>query len=811
MKSTRRVAEHRLNSSAPFHAIILGILLLCGSLLAVAETAMTSDGAVEITAALTEAPLIPWARIVKDPDRNMTAEELLKLPATANAPKGNRIASFGFSDAAYWFSVSLDNTNPAPLQRLLVLEPTWLDDVQVTLIQADGARQVYEGGDSLPFKHRAIPHRQINFELTLPPGRNRLLVRTQTRDPFLVGMTLWERSAFFESDSWESKYLGLIYGAIGAMLLFNLVLFFSVREKIYAAYVGYLSGFLLMHTTYNGHMFPLLWPDSPAWGNWAHSIFIYLFLLAGVFFAIYFLDLRTRQFHAYRWAVGFILAMLASSVVTALWGGYGLHVSTSILWIIIYSPFVLLLGILSLSAGNRAARFFLTATVAGFIGSFITAATVSGLIPFSFYGYRAVDLGMLVDAVLLSLALADRLRLSRAEAEQAKSELIETTRSHAQQLEETVAQRTLELSQANAAKDKFFAIVAHDLRGPIGSLAVLFNDVITSRKDLTDELLKIVRASTNSTSKFLEELLTWARSQRGEIDCNPEAFDIGQVLMETQALFSAQAQAKGVHLDMNIEEHCWVFADLAMTHAILRNLTSNALKFTQSGGSVSVRFGREKNRCLVRITDTGIGMSEEMQQSLFRLDVKPQSLRGTHNEPGTGLGLILCREFVEKIGGAIGVQSQQGEGSTFWFTLPIAKESEIVDPQAILKKIRSLKVLVAEDDKLHREASAQVLRELGCASIFASDGAEATWLALKNDFDLILMDIDMPQVDGIEATKRIRANGNRSRIVSLSSYSRQELNQLAQEVQFDGYLDKPLAREALIRVLAGFLGHSASA
>lgn len=772
---------------------------------------MTSDGAVVVTSALTEAPLIPWARIVKDPDSKMTAEELLMLPAIASAPEGNRIASFGFSDAAYWFSVSLDNTDSAPLQRLLVLEPTWLDDVQVTLIQANGTRQEYKGGDTLPFKHRTILHRQINFELTLPPGRNRLLVRTRTRDPFLVGMTLWERSAFFESDSWESKYLGLIYGAIGAMLLFNLVLFLSVREKIYAAYVGYLSGFLIAHATYNGHMYPLFWPDSPVWGNWAHSVFIYLFQLTGVFFAIHFLDLRTRLFRAYRWAVGFILALLATSAITAFWGGYGLHVSASILWVIVYSPFLLLLGILSLLAGNRAARFFLTATVAGFIGSFITAATVSGLIPFSFYGYRAIDFGMLVDAVLLSLALADRLRLSRAEAEQAKSELIEATRSHAQGLEETVAQRTQELSQANATKDKFFAIVAHDLRGPIGSLAVLFNDVIEAPKDLTGELLEIVRTSTNSTSKFLEELLTWARSQKGEIDCNPEAFDIGQVLMATQALFSTQAQAKGVHLNLNVEDACWVFADLAMTHTILRNLTSNALKFTQSGGSVSARLDKEQDRCSVQIKDTGVGMSQEIQQSLFRLDVRPQSLRGTQNETGTGLGLILCREFIEKMGGALSVESVPGKGSTFRFALPVAKATEIVDPQAILGKIRSLKVLVAEDDKLHRETSAQVLRELGCTSIFANNGAEATWLALKNDFDLILMDIDMPQVDGIEATKRIRTNGSHSRIICLSSYSRQELSQLAQEAQFDGYLDKPLSKDALIRMLAGFFANSTSA
>ena len=786
----------------PFRAVVVAILLSCLPFLAGADVAGPPDGGVVVASPLAEVALVPRARIVKDPDGTITAEEILNLPVVADAPTGRRMASFGFSDATYWFSVPIENLDSAPLQRLLVFEPTWLDDVQVTLVEPDGTRQVYAGGDLLAFRQRTIPHRKINFDLTLPPGRSRLLVRTQTRDPFVVGMTLWERSAFFQADSHESGYFGIVYGAAGALLLFNLFLFFSVREKIYAAYIAYLLTFLVTHATYNGHLFPLLWPDSPAWGNWAHSIFIYLFQLAGLFFAIQFLELRTKLRQAYRWAMGLALASIVSSVLTALLGGYRLHVSSSILWVVVYSPFVLMLGLLSLRSGNRAARYFLPATAAGFIGSFITASTVSGFIRFSFYTYHAVDFGMLIDAVLLSLALADRLRLSRAEADHAKAELMEAGYNYARQLEETVAQRTQELSRANTIKDKFFAIVAHDLRGPVGGLALLFNDAVRSTDDLTDEMLNIVRTTTLSTKNFLEELLTWARSQMGEIDCHPVAFDMSPMLTETQELFSAQAQAKGIRLDMKVETCCWVFADTAMTHTILRNLTHNALKFTTSGGSVGASLRQEEGQCLVTITDTGVGMNEETLQDIFRMDIKPQSSPGTHNESGTGLGLILCKEFAEKNGGAIGARSEPGKGTSFWFSLPVAKESEIVDPAAIMEKARFLKVLLAEDDKLHRDASARVLRDLGCSLMLANDGAEAVRLASSHDFDLILMDIDMPRVDGIAATKRIRAAGKRSRIVSLSSYSRRELKRLAGELQFDESLYKPLTKDdALVMML----------
>ncbi len=787
-----------------FTAVVAGMLLCCSL---VAGTA-AADRDVVVAPEATEVPLVASARIVADRDGRLTADDLLALPPDAGIASESTMASFGFTGTTYWFSLSLTNPAAAPQHRLLAFEPTWLDDVEVTLVGADGSRRVFRGGDARPFGERALSHRQINFELDLPPGRSRLLVRTQTRDPFLVAMSLWERGAFYHADADEALYFGTLYGAMAALLLFNLVLFFSVRERIYAAYVTYLGAFFAAHATYNGHAYGLFWPDAPAWANWAHSTFIYLFLLAGLFFTISFLELRSLMPSAYRQARGFFAVMLAAFAASALVGGYHLHVASSILWVVVYSPFVLWLGVRSFRAGNRAARYFLTATAAGFIGSFVTAVTVAGFIPFSFYTYRAVDIGMLVDAILLSLALADRLRIARAEADRAKAELIEAGRSYARQLEETVAQRTHELSEANAIKDKFFGIVAHDLRGPVGALSGLFNEVVTSRDDLSDEMLEVVRTTTLSTKNFLEELLTWARSQRGELDCHPVAVDMRRMLAETAELFAAQARAKGIELDLEIDDECWVYADISMAHTILRNLTHNALKFTDSGGTVRAHLSREAGRCRVSIADTGTGMPAIIRDNIFRLDVRPQSSPGTRNESGTGLGLILCREFAERNGGTVGVESEAGKGSTFWFTLPLAADEKILDLRAMLANARALKILVAEDDKLHRDAAVRILREIGCTPAFAADGLEAIRLASAGDFDLILMDIDMPALDGIEATRRLRAAGCRSSIVALSSYSRKELDRIAGDVRFDEYLYKPLAREDALMLL---LAHPAAA
>jgi hypothetical protein len=384
------------------HVTVCALLLLglLPSFSAWAVQGQASESAVALTAALDHVSLVPQARMLKDAQASLRVEDLARH---ADLPPGNPrgdIVSFGYSRAAYWFSVELDNRDNVALERLLVFEPTWLDDVRIVLTRPDGTQQVFQGGDTLPFNARAIPHRRINFLLALPPGTSRLLVRTQTRDPYLVGMTLWSREAFFAADNWESGYVGLIYGALGAMLLFNLFLFFSAREKIYAAYVGYVLVFVVGHLTYNGHLFPALWPDSPTWGNWAHSVFIYAYSITGLYFSLLFLDLRERQPRVHRWVMRLLGLVLASFVLTALLG-YGPHVISSIIWVILYTPLILLLGALSLRQGNRAARFFLTASTAGFLGALTTASTVSGLLPYSFAAFHAIDIGILIDTVLL--------------------------------------------------------------------------------------------------------------------------------------------------------------------------------------------------------------------------------------------------------------------------------------------------------------------------------------------------------------------------------------------------------------------------
>ena len=359
---------------------------------------------------------MPWATIIEDSARNKTLADILKTPLSSAQNTGRKTVSFGFSNAAYWFVVPVYNPEDHPLKRLLIFEPPWLDKVQVTVVGENGERQVFMGGDTLPFSRRARPRRQINFNLQIPSGGSKLVVRVQTRDPFFVRMELMGQGAYDAFTSGESTYYGLFYGALLALMMFNFMLFVSAREKIYLAYSAYLAVFLSMYSVYNGFTFHWIFANSPELSNWAHSISIYLYSLAGLTFANVFLELKTRSPSVYlSWKIA-VFAWAVSFVVTALPSGYRSHVIGSIVWVVIYSLFALYLGIVSLKNRNTAAGYYLGASIAGLTGSAVTSLTVMGMLPYTFLTFRAADAGMLVDAIMLSLALSERIsRVNRLE------------------------------------------------------------------------------------------------------------------------------------------------------------------------------------------------------------------------------------------------------------------------------------------------------------------------------------------------------------------------------------------------------------
>lgn len=233
------------------------------------------------------------------------------------------------------------------------------------------------------------------------------------------------------------------------------------------------------------------------------------------------------------------------------------------------------------------------------------------------------------------------------------------------------------LNQLNKTKDKFFSIIAHDLKNPFNSIKGFTELLIENSHDYNEEkrlkFLRIIKDSTNRASNLLNNLLVWANSQSGNLTYNPKKTELVKDVLNVVSLLEIQAVKKEIELYNNVDHNLSVLADENMLNTILRNLISNAIKFTKPKGEVRILSSKNNGMVEVSIKDNGVGISEKDMDKLFSIDEKNTNV-GTANEQGSGLGLILCKDFIEKHGGKIWVNSIENEGSEFVFTLPLWKD-----------------------------------------------------------------------------------------------------------------------------------------
>jgi signal transduction histidine kinase/FixJ family two-component response regulator len=250
-----------------------------------------------------------------------------------------------------------------------------------------------------------------------------------------------------------------------------------------------------------------------------------------------------------------------------------------------------------------------------------------------------------------------------------QEELTERTRT-----QEALRNSKAELTELNMTKDKFFNIVAHDLKNPftslLGSSELLYENIDKMDSKTIRSLAMILNDSAKGGYSILQNLLDWSRSQTGMIKIKPEKIDLRDLIDQNTANLQLPASVKSITIESDIGIDQYIISDLNMVNTVLRNLLSNAIKFTPRGGRVGVFTKVEQEKMVITVKDSGIGISGEKIETLFRIDSK-HSDPGTDNEQGTGLGLKLCKEFAEKLGGSIWVESEEKKGSEFKFAIPL--------------------------------------------------------------------------------------------------------------------------------------------
>ncbi|MGV3617719.1 MAG: ATP-binding protein [Fimbriimonas sp.] len=367
--------------------------------------------------------------------------------------------------------------------------------------------------------------------------------------------------------------------------------------------------------------------------------------------------------------------------------------------------------------------------------------------------------------------------------------------------------------EANRLKSQFLANMSHEIRTPmngvIGLTDVLLDTPLTEGQR---EHLQTIQHCGKSLLAIINDILDLSKIESGKLTLERHPVDLSAAVVRAVALYEPEAKRKGLAFALSVEPPAqWVEADEVRLAQVVGNLVSNALKFTDRG-YVGVRMRASsqadgKVYAEIEVSDSGIGIPTERLEAVFQSFVQADGST-TRRYGGTGLGLTICRRLVELMGGSVEARSSTGQGSTFVVRLEFAaaQARHPGDPAAPGEAASGLRVLLAEDNVVNQMVATMQLRRLGCEVEVAEDGAQAVRFAREGRFDLILMDLQMPVLDGLSAARAIRAAGNHTPMVALTANVFEEHRQACAEAGMDGHLSKPFRVEDLRGVLATYGG-----
>lgn len=857
-------------------ALFCAILTVCALLLPNANAA----GSFVPTEGMDGSYIGWYAGHLEDKTKTLTIEDVRSDNIRAKfTPTNSDTPFYGLSKSSHWLHFSSRNPTGEKIRWILQAEHSQLKNIEVYEIGGDGKIRVHVGGTENAFSSRDIGARKNAFQMETRPGESEFFVRFSTKSIATANCTLtaWGAGAFIAENNYETILFGMYYGALLSMLVYNLFIFFTLRDYSYLWYCLYIFFATVSYLHINGYAIQYVYPKLPetdffiflrGMGSFSFGFLATVFATA---FARAFLQTK-KSIPAVHNLLTYLLCLLvvfslfifseATFGITLMVVGYYLT--------IFYSIVLFYAGTRSFLAGVRQTRFFLAAWTIYLLGISVYILRDFGVLGYSFITTYSMQGGTLADVLLLSFALGDRINIVMEEKEKAQSQVIEqekralaSAEESRDQLEKKVVERTAALAtseerfrklsdstyealiitengvaldvnkaymdmtgyarseiigknavdlfvvpehrsiamqkiterseepyeisgirkdgrvlsvevrgsslefhgkparvtairditekklgqaalisaketaeNATKLKDKFVGIVAHDLRSPLAGMAMLLKVVTQDKKKPLDpakkDILEKVLTACDQMFGSLNNLLDLNRFQTGRLVPHKKRFSVHLLTDQKIDALRPVADGKGLTLKNDLPADFKMLGDGVLLGECLSNLLSNAVKFCNTGGEISV-FSPEGKPTVLAVKDNGIGMSSKLISNLFNPSVKKFST-GTGGESGTGLGLIYCHEIMAAHGGSISVESEVGKGSVFYLALPDAKPV----------------VLVVDDEPLARMMAKEILSELDVEIIEAEDGLVALEALKTRPPHLIVLDVNMPRMNGIE-------------------------------------------------------------
>lgn len=711
--------------------------------------------------------------------------------------------SFGYTHSVYWVRFTAINPSDEAVKWFLEIEYPYMDYIDLYIPDSTNGFTVKKTGQYRPFSSRDVDYRNFVFSLKEAPDTERVYyLRFQSEDAMIFVPTLWLEDGFHEKVIQDQTTLGLFYGIALAMLIYNFFLFLSVREKAYLYYVFALgNAFFFLFFILDGLASQYLWPDWVGWANYSLAVSIIVFIFSTVLFTRTFLNTAVaipkwdRRFFAVS------TTYLVGSSVALLLAGYFWGIIVIVCGAAFYCIFLGFITVLCLKSGSRPARYFFIATAILVLGAFTYVLKTLGLIGDSLLLNNAIKIGGVIQVLVFSLGLADRINTMKKEREEAQQKAIQN------------------LKVAEKLKDEFLANTSHELRTPLNGIIGIAESLIDGAAGAASKQMKtnlsMIVSSGRRLSNLVNDILDLSKLRHREIQIQSKSVSIKILTDIVLSISKPLTAGKEITLINGISQSIPpVNGDENRLQQILINLVGNAVKFTEKGEiivSAEVKGGEVE----IAVSDTGIGIPQDKLADIFRSFEQVDA--STEREyAGTGLGLSITKQLVELHGGQLQVKSTVGKGSTFTFSIPLSSDPAIDISESTPEILRleedkqgvpievpvegNHHVLVVDDDITNLQVLNNHLKLQGYSVTSALNGMEALAAVESVKPDIVLLDIMMPKMSGYEVCEKIRESHSPNQLPILMLTAKNQVSDLLEgfSVGVSDYLPKPFSKKELL-------------